>query len=306
MLIANAATTTQAAGMTARENQVARLSKDRTMGYAEYGAPAGAPVFALHGTPGSRFMFQLADPLARERGLLLIAPERPGAGLSPPHRLRGLTSWAHDIAELADKLSIGRFAIIGVSGGGPYAAACTAELGKRVTRAGLVSPVGPIAHGEVGQRLSLVHRLIFVHIARSKWRRQVMFRAMRWIQANLPTLALRVLIQSNPPADRVILRQPHIADNLMGAIYEGMRPGAACCVQDLRLFFEPWDFAPQAIKAPCRIWQGDADNTVPSHAAEVLARLIPNCELTWLPQVGHYWVFDHFGEVLDWVAAQKY
>jgi pimeloyl-ACP methyl ester carboxylesterase len=57
------------------------LVSGRRIGCAEYGDPC-LPVLALHGTPGSRLMFALSDGAARERGLRLIAPDRPGYGLS--------------------------------------------------------------------------------------------------------------------------------------------------------------------------------------------------------------------------------
>lgn len=65
-----------------RLSRVHRLVCGRRIGYAEYGDPAGAPVLALHGTPGSRLMFSLSEDLARERRLCMIALDRPGYGLS--------------------------------------------------------------------------------------------------------------------------------------------------------------------------------------------------------------------------------
>ena len=79
------------------ENQSATLADGRAIGFAEYGAPNGAPIFALHGTPGSRIMFQLIDLSAQEMGLRILAPERPGYGLSSRLRGRSLSDWARDI-----------------------------------------------------------------------------------------------------------------------------------------------------------------------------------------------------------------
>jgi len=287
------------------ENNVVDLADERAMGYAEYGAAGGEPVFALHGTPGSRFMFRLAHARAGELGLRLIAPERPGYGLSTPQRPRSLTGWARDIGELADRLGLGRFAVVGISGGGPYAAACAARLGERITRAGLVSPIGPIAHPEVAAHLSRGHRRLFIETARSNWRNHLLFDTIRWSVHNVPTLALRTVIQLCPPSDRAILSEPHVATNLVESIDEGLRRGVRGGVQDLRLFSTPWDFVPEEIAVPCRIWQGDADTTVPPFAAEALAGLIPGSAYTRLPGAGHYWVFDNFTEVLDWVAEPE-
>jgi len=100
------------------DTNVLRLPDGRRVGYAEYGDPDGLPVFALHGTPGSRFMFALTNEGAQERGLRLIAPERPGYGLSEFRHADSLGDIAADVVALADALGIGRCAIIGVSGGG--------------------------------------------------------------------------------------------------------------------------------------------------------------------------------------------
>ncbi len=97
------------------------LPDGRMLGYAEYGAPDGLPLIGFHGTPGSRFMFRLAHRHAAELGLRLLAPERPGFGLSAFHRGHTLSTYAADIAAFADALGVERFAVAGVSGGAPCA-----------------------------------------------------------------------------------------------------------------------------------------------------------------------------------------
>jgi pimeloyl-ACP methyl ester carboxylesterase len=55
-------------------------------------------------------------PVARKG----IAPDRPGLGLSDLKRGRKILDWPADVIELADALQIARFAVVGISGGGPY------------------------------------------------------------------------------------------------------------------------------------------------------------------------------------------
>lgn len=138
-----------------------RLPDGRHLGYAEYGDPAGLAIIGFHGTPGSRLMFQLADSAARELGLRLLAPERPGFGISTYQKNRTLASYAADIAAFADRLGIKRFAVAGISGGGPYAAACAALLPERVTALALVSPVGPMAGAEKPKSIGKGHFFAF-------------------------------------------------------------------------------------------------------------------------------------------------
>jgi pimeloyl-ACP methyl ester carboxylesterase len=109
------------------------LPDGRRIACAEYGDPSGLPVLALHGTPGSRLMFALADRAARDRGIRLIAPERPGYGLSDYRHAESLTQGAEDLSAVADTYELGRFAVIGVSGGGPYAVAAAAAMPDRIS-----------------------------------------------------------------------------------------------------------------------------------------------------------------------------
>ena len=80
------------------------LADGRRLACAEYGDPDGLPVLALHGTPGSRLMFALADAAARSRGMRLIAPERPGYGLSDCRPSASLARAATDLCRSRRRL----------------------------------------------------------------------------------------------------------------------------------------------------------------------------------------------------------
>lgn len=54
----------------------------RRIAYAEWGDAAGTPVVYCHGLPGPRLEARLADAPTRLPGMRLIAPDRPGFGLS--------------------------------------------------------------------------------------------------------------------------------------------------------------------------------------------------------------------------------
>ena len=91
---------------TDRTSRVQRLADGRRIGYAEFGDPQGATVLALHGTPSSRLMFALTDQAARARGLRIVAPERPGYGLSDFRRRTNLAQTADDLTAFADALQL--------------------------------------------------------------------------------------------------------------------------------------------------------------------------------------------------------
>jgi pimeloyl-ACP methyl ester carboxylesterase len=111
-----------------QNDNILNLSDGRRISYAEYGDPDGQPVFLVHGTPGSRLYWKSFPGFPFRPDLHLIAPDRPGYGLSDWRPGRTITDWADDVAALADALGLHRFVMIGVSGGGPETLACAWKI----------------------------------------------------------------------------------------------------------------------------------------------------------------------------------
>jgi pimeloyl-ACP methyl ester carboxylesterase len=286
----------------ASTSQVIALNDGRLIGCTEYGDPDGVPAIALHGTPGSRLMFALADAPSRERGIRLIAPERPGYGLSDKRAFKNLAESAVDIRAVADHYGLRRFALIGVSGGGPYAVAAAAATPKRCELLALAGPIGPVADFRDSIRMTRAHRFVFGRFATSSLACRLFFLGLRHMVSMHPNLAYRLLLSRVGHADREILRRPEVKPSLQAAIAEGLRPGVEGAMQDLRLYCKPWGLRLAEIDVPTVIWQGDDDTIVPARAAFRLAQELPNCRLDVFA-AGHYWPFGRFGMILDAVAA---
>src|SRR5271165_4290244 len=117
------------------------LKDGRKLGYLDVGPAGGAAVFHFHGHGSSRLeALALADAADRS-GVRVIAFDRPGIGRSDPKGGDRLLNWPADIAEAADQLGIARFAVQGMSAGGPCALACAHAFPDRVTACSLVSAV---------------------------------------------------------------------------------------------------------------------------------------------------------------------
>ena len=117
-------------------DRVIHLSDGRILGYAEFGSNAGTPIFLFHGLPGSRLAIPEMWP-EEPASVRVIAPDRPGVGLSTFQPGRRLSAWADDIRQLADALSVERFIVAGFSGGGPHALAVAHGLPDRVIAASI-------------------------------------------------------------------------------------------------------------------------------------------------------------------------
>ena len=104
--------------VTERTNQQINLRDGRSLGYAEYGAPEGKPVFYFHGFPSCRLDWLLSDSddSAAELNARIIAVDRPGTGLSDFKRGREILDWPDDVIELADVLQVDRFAVLAFLG----------------------------------------------------------------------------------------------------------------------------------------------------------------------------------------------
>ena len=202
---------------------------------------------------------------------------------------------------MADDYGLGRFAVIGVSGGGPYAVAAAAAMPDRISLLALVAPIGEVADGQL--RLSRFQRLLFRRLARRPWATRPFFHRLRSMVFKSPDSAYRWLMRRVRAPDRELLARSSVRISLQAAMGEGLRPGVEGVAQDLRLYCSPWRLRFADIDVPTILWQGSDDPVVPPEAAYALARALPNCRLDVIPGAGHYWVFSRFGLILDAVAA---
>jgi pimeloyl-ACP methyl ester carboxylesterase len=243
-------------------------------------------------------MVQAADASARAGGVRVIAPDRPGFGLSSRRAGRRIGHWPLDVAELADALGIARFGVVGVSGGGPYALACAWRMPERLTVVASVSGVAPMA-GVAGMsglprqdhvalelvRLAPLLRHPLMALGGVAWRR-------------FPARMYRRLEALCPPSDRVVLARPEVVRAMTEGVQEAFREGSEGAAEELRLFIRPWGFALQEIALPVHLWHGGRDTLVPCVAAERLAQALPRCRVEILPEEGHYLVYAEIDRLL--------
>lgn len=284
-------------------DQVIRLGDGRTLGYCVWGDPGGRPLLFLHGTPGSRLQLSMTHARSRELGLALIAPDRWGYGLSDAPATPLLPAFAADMAALMDHLGHRRFAVGGVSGGGPYATAVAALLRDRVTALALISPVGPIADAGCLGALPPFQRFCFGTLPRLPSVITGVFGVFRWTIEHAPHLAAHLAILRGGRADKQVMATPHARARLLGSFREGLRPGMRGPVIDLAVFSRPWGVDPGLVSAPAHLWLGTADTAVPLIAARMLAARIPGCISAELEDEGHLWVAINYSRVLDWIMS---
>ena len=280
------------------------LADGRRLAWREGGDADGAPLLAFHGLPGSRLKFDVASEQARGLGIRLVSPDRWGYGHTDWRPDPSLRRFADDIGALADHLGMARFSVMGISGGGPYAAAVAACLPERTIAAALVAPVGPIVAEDDGE-IGAFHRFCFGSFARNRRLRDGAFAVFRSLLMASPRVGMAVAMARVPGVDRHVLRSEGVNGRLSATFVEGLRKGARGPSIDMLLFGRPWDVPLERARAPARIWFGGKDRNVPLSAVRRLATLLPNCTVSNRPEAGHLWVALNYDEVLRWIAEMQ-
>src|SRR5919109_5337308 len=88
------------------EVKVLPLPQKGHLAFIEYGDPNGWPVIFCHGWPSSCTMAELTDAAAREVGVRIISPDRPGISGSTMVVDRKLLDWPPIAERLADFLGL--------------------------------------------------------------------------------------------------------------------------------------------------------------------------------------------------------
>ena len=267
------------------------LPDGRELAYEEYGDPAGFPVLSFHGGLSSRLDAAPAHEAAVAKGVRLISPDRPGIGLSTYQPGRRLTDWPADVGRLTDALGIGRFAVMGWSAGGPYAAVCAATMHGRVTAAALLSSSVPLDLYGTTRGLTMEDRTLLLLAQRAPWLASAVINTS--IVSTSNARLMRAAMRSFPAADRTILTEWGPPDLALAFVREAVRQGTKGCVQDYRIFGDPWGFSLEEIKVPVQIWEGSDDRTGPPGYRAFLKMHIPHATVTVVPHEGHLSLLPH-------------
>ncbi|MGH9084951.1 MAG: alpha/beta fold hydrolase [Acidimicrobiales bacterium] len=285
------------------EGRVA-VRDDRYLGIAEFGPPSSEQTIVwFHGTPGARRQVpEAARRIARERHVRILGMDRPGVGLSTPHLYDQLVDFTADLELALERLGVGYFATVGLSGGAPYALAAAYAFPERVPRVGILGGVVPSGgdEGTGGGLVSLATRFKPLLPLISEPVGSLLTSFVR-LARPIASPALDLYARFAPPGDQMVLRDPEIKEMFLDDILNSGRHGMRAAAYDAILFTRYWGFDVRDIRVPVTWWQGDEDNLVPLSHAEHIVPLIPGAELRIRPGDGHLGGLGIAAEVCDTV-----
>ena len=277
----------------------------RRLAYTEWGIPDGKPVLYFHGGPGCR-LWCPDEEATSAAGVRLIIPDRPGIGRSDPLEGRTLADWPKDVEALADALKISSFAIVGVSGGGPYAAGCAALIPERLDGVAIVSS-RPLTKYDWAERPG----------AAEDWSPQE--REQFELAQNDPVAAAHSAAEQSTEFINGQVENPELVREQLEAaegdrwffedaartaifyahIKESWRQGLDAIKWELIDMFQPWGFRMADISMPVTIWRGIQDPWVTQEHVEFQRNTIRQSSLVIWPDSGHLGFVKHWGELLE-------
>lgn len=274
------------------------LRNGKVLGFEEYGDAAGAPVYFFHGLPSCRLEASSVSEAAKRSGVRLISVDRPGFGLSSFRRYRPLVRFADHIAELADSRGTARFAVVGVSAGGPFALATAAKFPDRVSAVATVAGFAPLDRVSIGGMNPELRTSLMV-ARRAPWMLWPLFSLSRRAVNSKGSSFLKALARRSPSPDRELLCRDSIRSELLGVFQAAFANGARGAAWEQRLLVEGWGFDLEAVRVPVTVWQGAMDRNVPREMGEVLASSIQGAALKLFDDEGHLSLFhNRFDDVL--------
>ena len=234
-------------------------------------------------------------------GIDLIMIDRAGYGRSTPLPGRTVATAAADIAAAADALGVARFAVHGVSGGGPHALACAALLEGRVTRTACVVGVAPWNGDESawydGMCEANVAEVEVARRGRAAFERYV----AEFLAATDPAGLLEEWMDQLPEPDRQAYGAPESRAMVGRALAEAFVESTEGWVDDALAFVTGWGFQLSEIRSPVSVWAGALDVLAPPGHARLIAAQIPDAELTIAPDRGHE--LDH-APIFEWLCQE--
>jgi len=278
------------------------LADGRTLSYGVVGDPDGAATVVVLDGPGSRGLARAAGPAAAERGLRLIAPDRPGFGRSTPRPGRTFADVAADVLALADALGATRFGLLAQSGGTPYALALAAAAPARVTGLALAGGLSPLGEDDALEDVTGPMRTPFVLARRAPWLLRPLFAIAARGTRRDPERTARRFAGAAPPADRAALEDERVWQLHVRTTAESLEAPAEWA-REAALLARPWGIDLGAIRAPVALWVGEQDVTHPPVMSRRLAARLGDAPVTVVPGAATFGLLPVLGDALAFAAG---
>lgn len=273
------------------------LPDGRSLGYARYGDPTGTPILYFHGGISSRLDIKFASERCLERKIQLIAPDRPGTGLSCRKPRRSLLDFADDVEFLLKSLEIEQCRLLSWSLAGPYAFACAYKTPHRFLRVATVgSAVPPECPESVSGLGMLIDRMLLTCPPGLLW----ILAYLLQIASKLPTeyIKRQMIFDIGAKEDRAIIEALSTRE-ATEFVLESVRQNGFGVVDDYLAVSSAWGFSLGDIGLPIELFHGERDQVASPSSSHYLAKHLPLGNLRMIEDAGHFLLRTNLDRVLD-------
>ncbi len=279
-----------------RQDHTMTLPDGRTLGWAQYGAIDGKPLLYFHGGVSSRLDIEFANSHCQENNIRLIAPDRPGIGISSPQPKRSLLDWTSDVEHLLNHLNIESLPLLGWSLAGPYVWACAYKLPQRFTKISTVGGASPILPPVKVEQLGLLADRMLLSCPPAL---ESVLAASLDASGKLPAQTMKWILENElSDNDKAIVQELSLAE-ATDFIFESTRQGGMGVVDDYRAVAQDWGFDLGEIRGDVTLWHGDEDRLLPILMTQYLKDHIPHVTVNIVPKRGHFLLHRMLDEVLS-------
>lgn len=230
------------------------------------------------------------DATASKLGIRIIAPDRPGIGLSTFQMDRNFLNWAQDVEFLADQLDAENFSIFGLSGGAPHVLACAFALSHRIQKAAIVCGTGP--HNYRGKLKGMWFPVKLVHwfagFKNDSLLRRFIMGEYKELKEN-PEKRLSKLQRFLPESDSKLFKEhPEYGLGFINGSLEAYKQGIDAVVQEWQLYVRDWEIPLSEITTPIDLWYGGEDKMAPKYRGIHYQDILKNSKLQVFQEEGHF------------------
>lgn len=150
------------AGFVGLPHEIMQMRTGLGMQVFKAGAADGRPVIFLHGMQDGMAPLQVLQQGLQQRGFQVIAPVRPGFGLSDPvaNAEAALSVYPDHVVELIDRLRMRRPLILGHMAGAIYGHVLTGRLAGQLSGMLAVAGAVPVLRADDMGVISSIHRVV--------------------------------------------------------------------------------------------------------------------------------------------------
>ena len=203
-----------------------------------------------------------------------------------------------DVVFLADTIGLKQFAVLGISGGGGYAAVCAAKIPERISAVVIASGAWRMDWPEARDNLHFPNSLIWNLARIAPFLLRAILRTMSVTPEGRREQILAQQKKRLPAPDYAVMEPPGRLEAYLQGVSEAMHQGVRGPDWDMRLYVHEWDFNLDEIRIPLKLFHGEQDTNVPLAVVRRAISVLPDAQLVTYENEAHISTFlNHLDEI---------